>query len=91
MLVRKLYGFDRSFQILDLISRPTPLWCDNQNVIKISKDQVLHQRSKHIELHMHLIRNRVHDHVLEMLYCPIDDQVAEIFIKSLIEVKFSKV
>ena len=54
------------------------------------KDPVLHQRSKHIELHMHFIRNLVHDSVIEVLYCPIDDQVADIFTKSLTEAKFSK-
>ena len=46
--------------------------------------------SKHIEIHMHFIRNLVHDHVLEMLYCPTDDQVVDIFTKSLTEAKFSK-
>ena len=39
---------------------------------------------------MHFIKNIVHDRVLEMLYFPIDDQVADIFTKSLTEVKFSK-
>ena len=39
---------------------------------------------------MHFIRNLVHDHVLEVLYFPTNDQVAEIFTKSLIEAKFSK-
>ena len=47
--------------------QPTALWCDNQSSIKLAKDPVLHQCSKHIELHMHFIRNIVHDHVLEML------------------------
>ena len=47
-------------------------------------------RSKHIELHMHFIRNLVHDHVIEVLYCPTNDQVADIFTKSLTEAKFSK-
>ena len=41
-------------------------------------------------LHMHFIINRVHDRVLEMLYFPTDDQVADIFTKSLTEAKFSK-
>ena len=40
---------------------------------------------------MQFIINLVHDHVLEVLYFPIDDQVAEIFTKSLTEVKFSKI
>ena len=39
---------------------------------------------------MRFIRNLVHDHVLEMLYFPTDDQVANIFTKSLTEAKFSK-
>ena len=49
--------------------QPTPLWCKNQSAIKLSKDPVLHQRSKHIALDMHFIRNLVHDRVLEILYC----------------------
>ena len=39
---------------------------------------------------MHFIRNFVHDRVIEVLYCPTDDQVADIFTKSLIEEEFSK-
>ena len=65
-------------------------WCDSQSAIKLAKDLVLHKRSKHIELHLHFIKNLVHDRVLEMLYFPTDDQVADIFTKSLIEENFSK-
>ena len=39
---------------------------------------------------MNFIRNLVHDRVLEVLFCPTDDQVADIFAKSLTEVRFSK-
>ena len=39
---------------------------------------------------MHFIRNLVHDRVLEILYYPTDDQVEDIFTKSLTEVKFYK-
>ena len=71
--------------------QPTPLWCDTQSAIKLAKDLVLHQCNKHIELHMHFIRNLVHDRVLEMLYFPTDDQVVGIFTKSLTEAKFYKI
>eukprot|EP00253_Pinus_taeda_P026389 PITA_26389 len=64
---------------------PTTLWCDNQSAIQLCKDPVQHQRSKHIELHMHLIRKLIHDHVLEVQYCSTDDQVADIFTKALTE------
>eukprot|EP00253_Pinus_taeda_P008373 PITA_08373 len=69
---------------------PTTLWCDNQSAIQLCKDPVQHQRSKHIELHMHFIRNLIHDHVLEVQYCSTDDQVADIFTKALTEAKFTK-
>eukprot|EP00253_Pinus_taeda_P035079 PITA_35079 len=68
---------------------PTTLWCDNQNAIQLRKDPVQHQRSKHIELHMHFIRKLIHDHVLEVQYCSTDDQVVDIFTKALTEVKFT--
>jgi hypothetical protein len=68
----------------------TILWCDNQSAIKLAKDPFQHQRSKHIELHMHFIRKLIHDQVIEVLFCPTEDQVADIFTKSLTEVKFSK-
>eukprot|EP00253_Pinus_taeda_P003836 PITA_03836 len=69
---------------------PTTLWCDNPSAIQLCKDPVQHQRSKHIELHMHFIRKLIHDHVLEVQYCSTDDQVADIFTKALTEAKFTK-
>eukprot|EP00253_Pinus_taeda_P002241 PITA_02241 len=69
---------------------PTTLWCDNQSAIQLCKDLIQHQRSKHIELHMHFIRKLIHDHVLEVQYCSTNDQVADIFTKALTEVKFTK-
>jgi hypothetical protein len=39
---------------------------------------------------MHFIRKLIHDQVIEVLFFPTEDQVADIFTKSLTEVKFSK-
>eukprot|EP00253_Pinus_taeda_P016749 PITA_16749 len=69
---------------------PTTLWCDNQSAIQLCKDPVQNQCRKHIELHMHFIRKLIHDYVLEVQYCSTDDQVADIFTKSLTEAKFTK-
>ena len=38
----------------------------------------------------HFIINLIHDQVIEVLFCPIKDQVADIFTKSLTEAKFFK-
>ena len=69
---------------------PTSLWCDNQSAIKLTKDPVQHQCSKHIDLHMHFIRKLIHDQAIEVLFFPIEDKVTDNFTKSLIEAKFSK-
>jgi hypothetical protein len=39
---------------------------------------------------MHFIRKLINDHVLEVLYCPTKDQVADIFTRTLTKVKFTK-
>jgi hypothetical protein len=39
---------------------------------------------------MHFIRKLIHDQVIEVLFCPTEDQVAEIFTKSLTKANFSK-
>ena len=70
--------------------QPNPLWCNNKSAINLTKDSVQHQCNKQIELHMHFVKNLVHDRIIEVLFLPIDDQVADIFTKSLTEVKFSK-
>eukprot|EP00253_Pinus_taeda_P019108 PITA_19108 len=69
---------------------PTTLWCDNKSAIQLCKCPVQHQCSKHVELYMHFIRNLIHDNVLEVKYCVIDDQVSDIFTKALTEAKFTK-
>eukprot|EP00253_Pinus_taeda_P034403 PITA_34403 len=69
---------------------PTTLLCDNQSAIQICKDALQHQCSKHIELHMHFIKNIIHNHVLEVQYWSTNDQVVDIFTKALTEVKFTK-
>eukprot|EP00253_Pinus_taeda_P018758 PITA_18758 len=82
LLIRQIlseFGFQQQ--------HPTTLWCDTQSSIQLCKYPVQHQRSKHIELHMHFIRKLIHDHVLELQYYSRHDQVADIFTKALTEAK----
>eukprot|EP00253_Pinus_taeda_P004072 PITA_04072 len=41
--------------------QPTVIWCDNQSTLKFCRDQVQRQQMKYIEIHMHYIRDLVHD------------------------------
>ena len=61
------------------------IYCDNQSTIKILSDPVQKQRTKHIEVHMHYIRELVHDKTITLHYSPTKDQMENIFTKSFIE------
>ena len=65
------------------------MYCDNQRTIKISTDPFQRQQTKHIEIHMHYIRELVHDGTIALLYCASSEQVEDIFTKVFCEKKFN--
>ncbi|KAH9723193.1 retrovirus-related pol polyprotein from transposon RE1 [Citrus sinensis] len=78
------------FSELNIVKLPTPvLWCDNQSAGELAKNPVLHSRSKHIELDIHYIRDKVLQNQLEVRYIPTDEQVADVLTKALSLPKFS--
>eukprot|EP00253_Pinus_taeda_P008471 PITA_08471 len=68
--------------------QPIVIWCDNQSTLKFSRDLVQRQRTKHIEIHMHYIRDLVHDRVIDLQFCPSAEHTADIFTKTFTEQKF---
>eukprot|EP00253_Pinus_taeda_P018161 PITA_18161 len=50
--------------------QPIVIWCDNQRTLKFCKDPVRRQQRKHIEIHMHYIKDIVHDQVIDFQFCP---------------------
>eukprot|EP00253_Pinus_taeda_P004196 PITA_04196 len=45
---------------------PTPLFCENQGVLKLAKNLVFHERTKHVETHCHYIRQLVEDTFVQL-------------------------
>ena len=78
-----LQGILSEFDIGSTLS--TVLFCENQSAIKISTDPITRQRTKHVEIHMHYIRELVHDKTIILQYCSTDEQIADIFNKSFSE------
>ncbi|CAL5333116.1 unnamed protein product [Camellia sinensis] len=62
---------------------PTLIYCDNTSTIKLSRNPVLHGRSKHIDVKYHFLRDLTNDGVIDLIYCRSEDQVADILTKSL--------
>eukprot|EP00253_Pinus_taeda_P007103 PITA_07103 len=50
--------------------QPTIIWCDNQSTLKFCRDLVQRQRMKHIEIHIHYIRDLLHDQVIDLQFYP---------------------
>ena len=66
----------------------TIIHCDNQSCIKLSENPMFHDRSKHIEMKYHFIRDLVQRGTLKLLYIRIDEQIADILTKPLTAAKF---
>ena len=65
----------------------TIIQCDNQSCIKLSVNPVFHNRSKHIEILYHYIRDMVDKDVIKLIYISIEEKNADIFTKPLAKLK----
>ena len=59
------------------------LFCDNMSAINISKNPVLHSRTKHIDIRHHFIRELVEDKIVSLEHVATENQLADIFTKAL--------
>ena len=64
-------------------SNPTPLFCDNQSAIRLVKNPVFHQRTKHIDTKYHKIKDAEADGHIVTTYVCTEDQLADILTKPL--------
>jgi hypothetical protein len=67
---------------------PTVIYCDNQSCIKLSINLVFHDRSKHIDIWYHHLRDCVQRKIMLLQYIPTEDQDADILMKALARSKF---
>ena len=66
------------------------LFCDSQSGIYLTKVQMFHKRTKHIDIRFHYIRECVADGVVELEHVRTDDQLADILTKALGRIRFAE-
>jgi hypothetical protein len=66
----------------------TVIHCDNQSYVKLSENPVFHDKSKHIEIKYHYIRDMVQRKAILVKYLPTDEQVVDVLTKPLTKTKF---
>jgi hypothetical protein len=65
------------------LRRATLVYCDNISVVYMSANPVQHQRTKHIEIDLNFVRERVVIGDIRVLHVPTASQDADIFTKGL--------
>lgn len=63
--------------------QPTRLYVDNQSAIAIAKNPVYHDRSKHIDVRFHFLRELVAAQEVALVHVKTEDQLADILTKAL--------
>ena len=69
---------------------PTLIWMDNQPAIQLVRNKMVKQRTKHIQLKYDWIRERVEENELYVDYKETDENLADMFTKTLAQEKFEK-
>ena len=65
------------------------LFIDNKSAIALCKNQVHHDRSKHIDIRLHFIRECIEDGKVQVEHVGTERQLADLLTKALGRVRFS--
>jgi ribonuclease HI len=60
---------------------PVKIYCDNQSAIALGKNDTFHQRTKHIDIRYHFVRENVTSNKIVLEYIPTNQQQANILTK----------
>jgi len=70
-------------------TRQPVLYCDSQSALHIASYPVFHERTKHLEIDCHLVREKVRDGTLRLLSISSQEQLADFLTKVLAPPKFN--
>lgn len=65
------------------VQESTVIWCDNQSAIKLTINHQFHQRTKHIDIRFHFIREAEENKLIQVKYIDTKEQLVDILTKPL--------
>ncbi|GJU07066.1 ribonuclease H-like domain-containing protein [Tanacetum coccineum] len=81
---------EAEYRFITTLSTATLVYCDNVSAVYLSSNPVQHQRTKHIEIDIHFVRDLVAAGHIRVLHVPSRYQYADIFTKGLPTVLFDE-
>ncbi|CAM8948608.1 unnamed protein product [Rhodiola kirilowii] len=65
------------------LTSPMKLYCDNKAAIDISQNPVQHDRTKHVEVDRHFIKEKLDANIITFPFVPSEEQLADILTKGV--------
>jgi hypothetical protein len=72
------------------LTKSTLVYCDNVSAVYLSTNPIQHQRTKHVAIDLHFVRERVTIGDVRVLHVPTTSQFTDIFTKGLPTLVFSE-
>ncbi|PKU84059.1 Retrovirus-related Pol polyprotein from transposon TNT 1-94 [Dendrobium catenatum] len=69
-------------------NEPTTIFCDNTSAISLANNPIFHARTKYIEVDCHFIRDCIKTKQISVHHIFTEDQIADLFTKSLPNARF---
>jgi hypothetical protein len=77
-------------ELHSLLAKSMLVYCDSVSAIYLSTNPVQHQRTKHVAIDLHFVRDRVAIGDVRVVHVPTTSQFADIFTKGLPSSTFSE-
>ena len=78
-----LRNFISGLRILDQISEPLKIYCDNDAVGCFAQNDKCYSKSKHLEVKYHVLKEKVRDCLVSILEAPMELMIADPLTKAL--------